>query len=256
MTIEGLLHAFTASENPDFLELALANANFLYRNLSKKNGRLFHSYKNKQARIPGFLEDYAFVIEALTTLFEVTAEKEWLDRAAQLTDIVFREFFDTEKSMFYFSSSAQSDLITRTLEIYDNVIPSSNSVMAKNLFRLSWLLDKPDYRLIAKKMMDQISGNLAEYPSGYSNWSQLLLNLAGSHNEVAIVGPDALKLLRELQKHYLPQVISCAGTTENKLPLLKNRYVPGKTLIYVCQENSCQLPVETVEEALELLRRS
>lgn len=254
LTIEGLLHAFTAFENPDYLELALANANFLNKNLSDKNGHLFHAYKNKQARIPAFLEDYAFVIEAFTTLFEATAEKIWLDRAAQLTEIAFQEFFDAKISMFYFSGSGQIDLITRTLEIHDNVIPASNSAMAKNLFRLSYLLGKPEYGETARKMLETISGSMSEYPSGYSNWSQLLLNLTGSHYEVALVGPDAVKRLQKLQKHYLPQVVFCAGIGENELPLLQNRYVPGKTLIYVCRDNSCQLPVETAEEALNVLR--
>lgn len=253
MTITGLLHAFTAFGNPDFLELALANADFLNQNLSDKNGHLFHSYKNKQAKIPGFLEDYAFVIEAFTALFEVTTEKDWLDRAAQLTEIAFQEFFDAEKNMFYFSGKSQSDLITRTIEIHDNVIPASNSVMAKNLFRLSHLLDKPKYRETAQKMLETISGNISEYPSGYSNWCQLLLNLAGSHYEIAIVGAEATKRLQKMQKYYLPQVVFCAGATENELPLLQNRLVAGKTLIYVCQDNSCMLPVETVVEALELL---
>lgn len=253
MMITGLLHAFTAFGNPDYLDMARTNADFLSQKLLNKNGHLFHSYKNKQAKIPGFLDDYAFVIEAFTAFFEVTAEKEWLDRAARLTEIVFREFFDPEKTMFYFSDSAQNDLITRTIEIHDNVIPASNSVMAKDLFRLSYLLDKPEYLETAQKMLEIISGNIGEYPSGYSNWCQLLLKLTGPHFEIAIVGPEAAKRLQELQKYQLPQVVFCAGTVENNLPLLQNRFVPGKTLIYICQNNSCMLPVETVEEAVKLL---
>lgn len=254
MATTGLLHAFSAFGNPDFLKLALANANFLNQNLVDKNGRLFHSFKDQRAKIPGFLEDYAFVIEAFSLLFEVTAEKVWLDQAARLTEICFQEFFDTGKNMFYFSAHSSNDLISRTIEIHDNVIPASNSVMAKNLFRLSYLLDKPEYRETARKMLEIVSGNINNYPSGYSNWCQLLLNLTDSHFEVAIVGTQALKQLQELQKHYLPQVTFCAGTTENELPLLQNRLVPSKTLIYVCPDNSCMLPVETVMEALELLR--
>ena len=102
-------------------------------------------------------------------------------------------------------------------------------------------------------MLNTVSGNMSEYPSGYSNWSQLLLGLTGDHFEVAIVGENAISLLNELQKNYLPNVIFCAGTTENKLSLLQNKHISGKTLIYICQNNSCQLPVETVEEALLLI---
>ena len=102
-------------------------------------------------------------------------------------------------------------------------------------------------------MFDRVSSNIVDYPSGYSNWSQLMLNLTSNHYEVAIVGENAISQLEELQKNYLPNVIFCVGTTENDLPLLQNRLVSGKTLIYICQNNSCQLPVETVEEAIELV---
>jgi len=91
---------------------------------------------------------------------------------------------------------------------------------------------------------------MIDYPSGYSNWSQLMLNLTGIHFEVAIVGENAINLLNDLQKHYLPNVIFCADTAEKGLPLLKNRYVRCKTLIYIFQNNTCMLPVETVSEAL------
>ena len=253
MTISGLISCYKAFSNPEYLELALANANFLKQKLVGADDHLFHSYKNNQSKISGFLEDYAFAIEAYTALFEANGQKEWLDLAQRLTEITFQEFFDAQKSIFYFTASQQQDLITRTIEIHDNVIPSSNSVMARNLFRLSYLLDRPDYLETAQKMFSTVSGNMAEYPSGYSNWSQLMLDLTGNHFEVAIVGENALSLVKELQKNYLLHVVFCAGTTENDLTLLKDRFVSGKTLIYICQNNSCQLPVETVDEALALI---
>ena len=254
LTISGLISCYTAFGDPEYLETALKNADFLKQKMMDENGRLLHSYKNDQAKISGFLEDYAFIIQAFTAIFEATGQKEWLDEARQLTEITFRDFFDEQKSIFYFTANDQKDLITRTIEVHDNVIPASNSVMANNLFRLSYLLNQPDYLKIARKMLDRISGNMIDYPSGYSNWSQLMLNLAGPHFEVAIVGENAFKLLNEFQKNHLPNVIFCAGTTENGLPLLQNRYVPGKTLIYICQDNSCQLPVKTVENALSIIR--
>ena len=255
MTISGLISCYKAFGNPEYLELALANANFLKQKLFDTNRHLLHSYKNNQAKISGFLDDYAFVIEAFTAIFEATGQKDWLNLAQQLTKITFQEFYDEQKSIFYFTASQQQDLITRTIEVHDNVIPSSNSVMAKNLFRLSYLLDRPDYLETAQKMFSTVSGNMADYPSGYSNWSQLMLNLTGNHFEVAITGENAISLLNEFQKNYLPHVIFCAGKADNDLPLLKDRYVSGKTLIYICQNNSCQLPVESIEEAMELIRK-
>lgn len=254
MTITGLISCYKAFSESGYLEPALSNANFLKDKLMGHNGHLFHSYKNNNARIPGFLEDYAFTIEAFISVFEATGEKEWLERAGQLTEIAIQEFYDEQKVVFYFTGHSQTDLITRTIEIHDNVIPASNSVMAKNLFRLAYLLDKQEYLSISQKMLELVLGNIESYPSGFSNWSQLMLNLYESHYEIAIVGENALTLLKELQKQYLPQVIFCAGTTENGLPLLKGRLVAGKTLIYICRNKSCMLPVETVEEALALIK--
>jgi len=256
MAISGLTSSYKAFGKPEYLDLALANANFLKQKLFDADGHLLHSYKNNQAKISGFLDDYAFVIEAFTSIFEATGQKDWLDLAQHLTKITFQEFFDEEKSVFYFTAAKQQDLITRSIEIHDNVIPSSNSVMAKNLFRLSYLIDRPDYLETAQKMFNVVCGNMTDYPSGYSNWSQLMLNLTGNHFEVVIVGENAISLLKEFQKNYLPQVIFCAGKADNDLPLLKDRYVSGKTLIYICQNNSCLLPVETVVEALEIISHS
>lgn len=256
MTISGLVACYKAFGQADFLELALLNARFLKGKMMNAEGKIFRSYKNGQAKIPGFLEDYAFMIEAFTALFETSGQKEWLDCAQQLTQIALQEFFNEKKAIFYFTASHQKDLITRTIEIHDNVIPSSNSVMARNLFRLSYLLDRPDYLESVQKMLSLVSENIDEYPSGYSNWSQLMLDLSGNHFEVGIAGKNAVALLNELQKNYLPHVIFCAGITENNLPLLKNRVVPEKTLIYICQNNACQLPVETVEEAMVALYKA
>ncbi len=253
MTVSGLTACYKAFGNSDFLELALSNASFL-RERMISGSQVWHSYKNKTAKIPGFLEDYAFVIEAFTNLFEVTGEKSWLDLADQLTAACMEKFFDQEKQIFWFTSNGQTDLISRTAEVYDNVIPSSNSVMGKNLFKLGHLLERLDYLEIAENMAGKIVGRSADYPSGYSNWLQLLMDLHDEHFEIAIAGENAPGMLKEIQRFYLPNVIFCAGKSEQNLPLLKNRLVKGKTLIYICQNNTCQLPVENVESALSLIK--
>ena len=253
LTISGLTSCYNALGDSQYLELALQNAHFLSQKLMGDDGKLLHSYKNGQAKINGFLEDYAFVIEAFIALFESSGDENWLHEAARLTEITLTQFFDADKSVFSFTSSDQRDLITRTYEIHDNVIPASNSVMARNLFRLALLFDKPSFRDISEAMLGSVVGNMTAYPSGYSNWSQLMLDLTESHLEVAIAGPNAINLLNELQKQYLPQVVFCAGTHEKNLPLLAHRFVPEKTLIYICQNSTCQLPVETIQEAIKLI---
>lgn len=253
MTISGLVSSYKAFGEHEYLELALANATFLKEKMISADGEVFHSYKDSQAKISGFLEDYSFMIEACLALFEVTGETSWIELAQQLTEQSIAQFYDQLNMFFYFTSDKQTELITRTIEVYDNVIPSSNSVMARNLLRLSYLLDRPDYKKIAENMLERMTGNISEYPSGYSNWAQLLMDFIRSPREVVIIGEKAISHLKNLQKHYLPDVIFCASTTASDLSLLKDRYVSGKTLIYICQDNTCQLPVETVEDALRLL---
>lgn len=255
MTISGLVACYRSFGNPEYLELAIANANFLKQKMMGSNGEIFHSYKNNEAKISGFLEDYAFMIEACTVLLEVTCDKQWLTLAQRLAKRSMEQFYDPQNGFFYFTAEKQTDLITRTVEVYDNVIPSSNSVMARNLLRLSYYSEKTDYRSIAQNMLERMIGNLSEYPSGYSNWANLYLEFSGDQKEVVIVGENAHELVKIFQKHYLPNVIFCVSTGPSEMPLLKNRYVSGKTLIYICQNNTCQLPVETVEEAMELIQK-
>ncbi|MBL7967152.1 MAG: thioredoxin domain-containing protein [Prolixibacteraceae bacterium] len=255
MTISGLVSCYKTFGESEYLELALANAVFLKDKMITDSGEVFHSYKNSQAKISGFLEDYAFAVEAFTALFEVSGDARWLNLAQQLAERSMKQFYDPQRLFFYFTPEKQTDLITRTVEVYDNVISSSNSVMARNLLRLSYYSEKTDYRSIAQHMLERMIVNLSEYPSGYSNWANLYLEFSGDQKEVVIVGENAHELAKIFQKHYLPNVIFCVSTGPSDLPLLKNRYASGKTLIYICQNNTCQLPVETVKEALELIRK-
>jgi hypothetical protein len=171
-----------------------------------------------------------------------------------LANKTFEQFFDAEKHIFYFTAKSQADVIERSIEVHDNVIPASNSVMAGNLFKLGHLLAERSYLETAEKMLSILVDDLKAYPSGYSNWMQLMLSFTDEHYEVAIAGKQAFEKLHLLQKSFLPNCLFCAGTNANNLTLLKNRMVDGETLIYVCQNNSCQLPVENINDALKLVQ--
>ena len=253
LAIIGLVDAYRALGNNEYLELAKKNARFLKEKQMDTDGTLRHSFKNNQSKIDGFLEDYALLTQAFISLFEATGEKAYLDDANRLTGKTFEQFFDTEKDIFYFTAASQTDVINRSIEIHDNVIPASNSVMANNLFKLGHLLDKTEYLSIAKKMVSKLVDDLKSYPSGHSNWLQLMFNLTSDYYEVAIAGDHAIEKIRLLQKSYLPNCLFCAGSEQKKLPLLENRLVKEKTLIYVCQNNACLLPVEEPKEALKLI---
>lgn len=252
LVITGLTDAYRAFGQHEYLSLAIRNTNFILHHLLPPDGLLRHSWKNGIYKAEGFLEDVALFIQALTALFEVTGQENYLIQAEELTKTTFNLFFAPGKGFFYFTPAGQGNLISRSMEIYDHVIPSSNSVMANNLVKLGYLLDIPEYLNVAGNMLEKAGNMILEYPSGHSNWLNLALNLSDDQYQIAVGGPHATKLTNQLQSHYLPNCIFCAGETDS-LPLLKNRVRKDETLIYVCRGHTCFLPVSTVEESLKLI---
>jgi len=126
--------------------------------------------------------------------------------------------------------------------------------MAKNLLRLSHYFDNEAYAETAKTMLHNVVPEIAEYTSTFSNWLDLMLNYTNNYYEVAIVGTDVTKKIKALNSYYLPNKLIIGSDSENNLPLLQNRYVEGKTLIYVCVNKACKLPVEEVEKAVTFIK--
>ena len=202
----------------------------------------------------GFLDDYALTIQAYIGLYQATFDETWLSRADTLTNYVLQHFYDPNEQMFYYTSDLDPKLIARKMEIPDQVIPSSNSVMAHNLFLLGSLLDRSVYLERSRKMLQRVKSHLADGGPYYGNWSRLLANFVSPPYEVVIVGKDADQRRREFDEHFLPNVILAGSVEGSALPLLHDRLAKGMTLIYVCQNGTCQLPVEKVEDAIQLIK--
>lgn len=239
--LKGYVDAYKALEEPKYLDLALQNANFIIKNLWSGDGNLFHNYKNQKSTINGYLEDYSWVIAAFTSLYEVTFDEKWLRDAKKLADYSLEHFYDPKTGFFAFTSNLDEALITSHYETEDNVIPASNSVMGKNLFQLGLYFENSHYEKVAERMLQNIFPTI-NYPSAYSNWLDLALNYSEQNKELAICGETALEYCSKINGLYLPNVI-LAGTEKNSnLPFLKDRFVAGKTLFYVCQNKTCQAP--------------
>lgn len=253
LMLKGYLDAYRVFGEQKFLDAALKNANFIKNTQLKKDFSLFHNYKNGKSTINGYLEDYAIVTEAFITLYQNTFDPEWLEISKQLTEYTLAHFFNVDKNIFYFTSDQDPELITRTIEYSDNVIPASNSIMAKNLFLLSHYFDKSNYKEISEKMLHNIQPQINSYASGYSNWLDLMLNFSFDYYELAITGEDAKIKLKDINKTYIPNKLVAGDITESESALLKNRFVEGKTLIYLCINNACKYPVEYASEIIQLL---
>ena len=253
LMIKGYVEAFKTFQIQAYLTEALKNAQFIIENQLQSNGALNHNYKDGQSSINGYLEDYATLIDAFISLHEVTLDEKWIRLSEKLTDYTYENFYNQENSMFYFTSKKDEKLVARSFEYRDNVIAASNSIMAKNLFILSHHLDNEKYLNTSSKMLHNVRPEIETYPSGYSNWLDLTENYKNKYYEIVIVGKDANSKIKELNTSYLPNALVAGSSKESTNPLLKYRYIDNETLIYVCVNNSCKLPVSEVSEALKLL---
>ena len=254
LMLKGYIDAYRVLNNNHYLKTALNNANFIEQNLIKEDYTLYHNYKNGKATINGYLEDYSAVIDAFITLYEATFKEKWLTIAKNLTDTCFDYFFNPTSKMFYFTSEKDTKLITRKTEIEDNVMPSSNSIMAKNLHKLGRFYNNAHYLKTSKQMLKNMVPVMQNYGSAYSNWLDLYSNFSQNYYEIAVSGEDAKEKLQEINQKYIPNKLLCGSLTKNELPLLLGRFIKNKTSIYVCVNNACLLPTEKTHEALQLIK--
>jgi uncharacterized protein len=254
LMLKGYINAYTVFNDNRFLNVALKNATFIYTKQLQENGSLNHNYKNSKSTINGFLEDYATVIDAYILLYEATFNELWLNTAKQLTDYTFDHFFDSEKSMFFFTSNLDPNLITSKIEIEDNVIPASNSIMARNLFKLSHYFSNNYYLKVSKQMLTNVKSKTLKYGSGYSNWLQLMCDFSGNYYEIAIAGKDAKNKLAEINKQFIPNKLIAGSLGKSTIPLMEGRFNEGETLIYVCVDGACKLPKSNTEQALKQVK--
>jgi uncharacterized protein YyaL (SSP411 family) len=231
-----------------YLQAAEGAMAMLLTAFRRADGGLWHSYKNKQARVNGYLEDYAFTTEALINLYEATFNETYIEEAQRLADYAVKHFSDTESGMFWFTSDLDERLIARKQDVQDNVIPSSNSTFAKSLFKLGVLLDRREYTLQAEQMIANI-GAVWRFGQNYSNWATLALWMNREFYAVAISGEgDGRVAARNLDAYYLPDALLMGGAAPT-LPLLRDKNSAQLTY-YVCISGACKLPVTSVNDAL------
>ncbi|GAB3568539.1 thioredoxin domain-containing protein [Spirosoma luteolum] len=262
LMLKGLATAYRVFGEPEFLTLALRQAFFLLRKMrdSRNNNRLWHSYKLGRAKQVGFLDDYAAVIDGLLALYQATFTESWLTEADGLMQYVLANFSDPADSdqadpLFFFTDKNGEELIARKKELFDNVIPSSNAMIAENLLTLSLLLERPEYADRADRMLGRVLPLVQQNADYLAHWAGLLALRARPTAEIALVGPDADALRAEIDTVYYPNKVLSGTTDRSQLPLLQDRgLVAGQTAIYVCYNRTCQLPVTSVEAMWPLLQ--
>ena len=254
LMLKGYVDAYMAFEDKNHLDIALKNANFIADIQLNNDGKLWHSYKNGKSTINGYLEDYSLTISAFIRLYEATFDEKWLHLSDKMMQYAITHFYDTESSMFFFTSDLDPKLVARKMEINDNVIPASNSVIANSLFDLGIILDNNNYQKMAITMLNNVKPKMSSYATGYANYATLFIKVVQPYFEVAIVGDDANKTALDFNKLYAPNKITLGSTKQSSLPLLQNKFINGETIIYVCEDKVCQLPTSNIIEAQKLLK--
>ena len=251
--------AYAATGSEGYKELAISNMNFLLANfINNADGSFWHTRKGNVAKIPAFLDDYAFLIEALIQLHDVTSETKWLIKAKEITDFVIARFADNngKSPLLYYTIDYQQDVIIRKTEVYDGALPSGNSIMTQNLLKLSVYFNIPDWAVKSREMFRHLSQLILKYPSSFGNWACLWLELYNGTQEIAVVGPAFPKLIKKISAEYIPnKVIMGAETCGKDFPLLAGKISGPDTSAFLCSNYTCFQPVNTLTDLISLINR-
>lgn len=246
LTLYGLTEVYIATGSSTAKELAQNLAKFLLNDMVVE-GKLMHTSNQK---IQGFLEDYAAVIQAFTRYYEGFQEEQFLHMARQLTNVVVTEFYDSNEGLFFYTASSAEDLIARKKDVFDNVIPSSNSIMSENLYKLAVIFDDDSLRNLHQSVTNKVKGLIKTELEYTSNWALTSTAKLNKQLEIVVIGPEHKSFALELQKTFRPNQVMMASETPTELPLMEYKTTrDGETTIYVCSEKVCRRPVTTLEDA-------
>ena len=248
--------AYAATGKEEYRDLAIANMQFLLEKFYDRNSEsFFHTWKNDEAKYPAFLDDYAFLIQALIQLQEITGDTTWLKKAKTVAEFVIDNFNEPETAFFFYTGQGQSDVIVRKKEVYDGAVPSGNAVMAENLHRLSLYFDERDWSQRSRDMVLSLGQVITRYPTSFGYWNCLLLELSSGTAEIAVLGTGIKKIHKELLSEFVPQRVLMASSTENdEFPLLAKKVVSKAPSVYICKNFACLKPVSSIAEALKQIR--
>lgn len=251
MMIKGYIDAFLALEEETYLNQAIESAQFILSHQIYEGKYLYHSNKNKQSSINGFLEDYALVAESFIALYAATGNEKWLYTAKILTECAIDIFYDETDGLFYFNSKKDAPLIARQKEVQDNVIPASNSIMAHVLFQIGIYFEQEDYMLMSKKMCAHFYDEIEKYASAYANWALLLLRFKTPVFQFSIPENEFQKTVVKINHSNKINLFPHSAHSKATLPFVKDK--KNKESFYLCADKVCGLPLNNQNELITAL---
>jgi len=249
LMIAALAEAGAVLDRSEYLDAAARCASFVLSELRDADGRLLRTWKDGRGRIPAYLEDHAFLLEALVGCYEASGEPRWFAEAVGLADTMIERFSDPGRGGFFTTASDHESLAARRKDLEDTPIPSGNSAAALGLLRLGLLTGEGSYERHALGVLRLLSGLAARHPHAFGHLLQAADLYLAPAKEVAIVGPEpeAGELVRVVRGAYRPHLVLAAGAADG-VPLLQGREpVDGHAAAYVCEHFVCQAPVTSPE---------
>ncbi len=238
----------------DYIDAAVQNAEFLHETMRTADGRLLRTWKaGSEAKLNAYLEDYAYLADALLALYQATFDERWFVWAQELADQMVAHFRDEENGGFYDTSDDHEALIHRPKSLQDNATPSGNAMAVQVLLKLSLYTGEGSYWDLAETTVSALYGGMLKYPGGFAHWLCAADMIAGQPREVAVVGEvetaDTQALLAVIFSEYRPNIVTAVGLDNSAIPLLADRsQKDGRSTAYVCRQFVCRLPVNSAED--------
>jgi uncharacterized protein len=252
LMISALADAGAALGEPRYTDAAVTAADFVLREL-RSDGRLLRTYNHGRAHLDAYLEDHAFLLEALLTLYEATFDPRWFGEARALADTVLERFADRERGGFFSTADDHEALIARRKDLEDTPIPSGSSAAAFGLLRLARLTGEARYEEAALGQIRLLHTIAPEHPGAFGHLLSAIDFLLAEVREVALVGDDRGPLERVVRETFRPHVVLAGGPADG-VPLLEGRSpVDGRAAAYVCEHFACRRPVTEPDELRALL---
>jgi hypothetical protein len=254
LMVSALAEAGSALGRADYLDAARTCAEFLLRDLRDGDGRLLRTYKDGRPRLNAYLEDHAYLLEALLTLYESSFEPRWFGEARAIADTTIERFADEDNGGFFDTSVDHERLLARRKDLEDHPIPAGNSSAAYGLLRLAALSGEHEYEKRAVSVFRLLHEVAAKHPQAFGHLLQALDFHLSPTREVALVGEDIADLERVVRSAFRPHLVLAGGAADG-VPLLQDREpVDGRGAAYVCEHFACKAPVTEPEQLEELLR--
>jgi uncharacterized protein YyaL (SSP411 family) len=256
LAISSLCDAYKYLGNETYLQKAINHYNYLAENFNNPEGGYYHTRKNGKSSILAFLDDYAALALAALDLFSCTGEDDYYNQVTDIIHYVDKHFAVNNSHYYYYSSALHNNPVTRQVDVEDNVIPSSNAMLAHVFYLMSAISGNTAWKLKALTMLNSLKEEIIQYPSGYALWARLRLIDELKLKEAVITGMDVETSFLEFHQSYFPGIYAVRCAHSSNVPMLKGKFSAKANQIFICEGEKCYAPVSSSAEAFNLINVS